>query len=208
MLSGWAIPAIVLSLYFAPLLVPNWRPGVASSPVFFFYILSMPFTILVLLGAGVWGGVGAAVSRRRGISVSARHRTLIIVAGTGVLLCTSVLLLARLIRGSLPTGSYVMEFTPLAWQDSRSSLFVDGDITPRQKMLGSLVRRLHVEQKRADLEALLGASLETRYFEKTGRDLIYVLGPERDSFFGIDSEWLLIWLDDAGNFRKYEIRTD
>ena len=101
-----------------------------------------------------------------------------------------------------------MEFTPLAWHDSRSLLFVDGDITPRQKMLGSLVRRLQVEQKRADLEALLGPSLETRYFEKTGRDLIYILGPERDSFFGIDSEWLLIWLDDAGNFQKYEIRTD
>jgi len=28
----------------------------------------------------------------------------------------------------------------------------------------------------------------------TGRDLIYVLGPQRDSYFTIDSEWLLIWL--------------
>src|SRR5882762_3914729 len=28
----------------------------------------------------------------------------------------------------------------------------------------------------------------------TGRDLIYELGPQRDSYFTIDSEWLLIWL--------------
>ena len=137
-LSGWSIPAVVLSLYFAILLVPHWRPSVANSPVFFFYILSIPFTLLVLLSGGLWGVVGAIVSRRRSGSVSAWHRHLIIAAATGMLLCMSAILLTQLIRGSLPTGSYVMDFTPLVWQDPRSSEFVDGDITPRQKMLGSL----------------------------------------------------------------------
>ena len=207
-LSGWSIPAIVLSLYFAPLLVPNWRPSVASSPVFFFYILSIPFTLLVLLIGGLWGVVGAIVLHRRRRSVSTWHRHLIIAAATGLLLGTSTILLTRLIRGSLPTGSYVMDFTPVVWQDPGSSEFVDGDITLRQKMLGSLARGLRAEQNRADIEALLGPSLETPYFDETGRDLIYIMGPERDSFFGMDSEWLLIWLDDSGHFEKYEIRTD
>ncbi len=75
-------------------------------------------------------------------------------------------------------------------------------------MLGSLVDRFGTSQDRADLKALLGSSLETPYFESTGRDLIYILGPQRDSFFAIDSEWLLIWLDDSGHFERYEIYTD
>jgi hypothetical protein len=75
-------------------------------------------------------------------------------------------------------------------------------------MLGSLVKRFGQAQDRAGLEALLGPSLETPYFASTGRDLIFILGPERDSFFGIDSEWLLIWLDDSGHFARYEIYTD
>jgi len=42
----------------------------------------------------------------------------------------------------------------------------------------------------------------------TGRDLIYVLGPQRDSYFTIDSEWLLIWLDKKGRFARYTIAND
>ena len=55
---------------------------------------------------------------------------------------------------------------------------------------------------------MLGPSLDTPYFQRTGRNLIYVLGPERDSYFVIDSEWLLIWLDSAGRFKRYAIYTD
>jgi hypothetical protein len=75
-------------------------------------------------------------------------------------------------------------------------------------MLGSVVERLGPSQSGVDIEALLGPSLETPYFESTGRDLIYILGPQRDSLFGIDSEWLLIWLDDSGHFERYDIYTD
>ena len=75
-------------------------------------------------------------------------------------------------------------------------------------MLGSVVDRLEPRQDRVKIEALLGPSLDTPYFENTGRDLIYILGPERDSFFGIDSEWLLIWLDDSGHFARYGVNID
>lgn len=46
------------------------------------------------------------------------------------------------------------------------------------------------------------------YFQSTGRDLIYITGPERDSLFGIDSEWLLIWLDENGIYKRHAIVTD
>ena len=36
---------------------------------------------------------------------------------------------------------------------------------------------------RAELETILGPSLDTAYFNETGRDLIYVLGPQRNSYF-------------------------
>ena len=39
-------------------------------------------------------------------------------------------------------------------------------------------------------------------------DLVYVTGPERDSLFAIDSEWLLIDLDEQGRFHRYRIATD
>ena len=83
-----------------------------------------------------------------------------------------------------------------------------GDISARQKMLGDVVKKVLPGHDRRALEDLLGPSLETPYFADTGRDMIYRLGMERDSMFGVDSEWLLIWLDDSGRFERYEIRTD
>ena len=58
------------------------------------------------------------------------------------------------------------------------------------------------------LEAMLGSSLDTPYFASSGRDLIYLLGRERDSMFLVDSEWLLNWLDSSGRFERYQVWTD
>ena len=55
---------------------------------------------------------------------------------------------------------------------------------------------------------MLGRSVDTSYFQSTGRDLINALEPQRDSYYAIDSEWLLIWLDDSGYFDRYDIYTD
>ena len=197
-----------LAAYFGLALVPKWWPGFGGTLTFFVYFLSIPVVLLVLLGLAVWGVVGAIVSRIRGRSLRGRHRALVILPLTGFLMFGSVILLAPAIRGALPTGSYLLEFDAAVWQDPSSAEFVEGDITPRQKMLGSLVESLAPGQGRAELEALLGPSLETPYFASTGRHLIYVLGPERDAFFGLDSEWLLIWLDASGHFVRYRISTD
>ena len=75
-------------------------------------------------------------------------------------------------------------------------------------MLRDIVSRILPGKTRGEIEELLGASLETPYFRATKRDLIYFLGPERDTWFSIDSEWLLIWLDGQGRFHHYQVATD
>jgi outer membrane protein assembly factor BamE (lipoprotein component of BamABCDE complex) len=82
------------------------------------------------------------------------------------------------------------------------------DITPRQKMLGDVVDNVLPGKTRAEIEAILGSPEETSCFANTGRDLIYSTGPERDTPFSIDSEWLLIWLDDQGRFERYAVYRD
>jgi hypothetical protein len=94
------------------------------------------------------------------------------------------------------------------WRDPRSAEYVEGDITPRQKMLADIVKNILPGRPRAELEGLLGPSLDTLYFKNEGSDLIYMLGPERDSYITIDSEWLLIWLDKDGRFKRYAIAKD
>ena len=75
-------------------------------------------------------------------------------------------------------------------------------------MLGDVVAHVLPGRTQAEIEEMLGPSLTTSYFESTSRDLIYVLGAERDSFFPVDSEWLLVWLDEAGRFQRYAVYTD
>ena len=96
-------------------------------------------------------------------------------------------------------------FDSAEWQAASSSL---GDTpTVRQQMVGEVVQRLLPGRTREEIERVLGPSRDTAYFKSTGRDLIYVLGPER-RFISVDSEWLLIWLDQAGRFRQAKIVTD
>ena len=116
--------------------------------------------------------------------------------------------LSHFIVGDLPTGSFTLRFDTAGWQESKSAEYVIGDITPRQKMLGDVVSHILPGRNHTEIEQLLGPSLRTPYFEETGRDLIYVLGPQRNSFIRIDSEWLLVWLDKSGQFQRYAIYTD
>jgi hypothetical protein len=108
----------------------------------------------------------------------------------------------------LPTGSHSLAFDRSVWLDPTSAEFVKWDITPRQKMLAAVVNDVLPDRNREEVEILLGPSLETPYLRSTGRDLIYVLGPARDSFFTIDHEWLLVWLDASGRFERYAIYRD
>ncbi|MDD2990459.1 MAG: hypothetical protein PHI64_16080 [Zoogloea sp.] len=72
----------------------------------------------------------------------------------------------------------------------------------------SLAFRISLNKSRDEIESMLGPSMDTPYFQSTGRDLIYATGPQRDSVFGLDSEWLLIWLDEQGAYKRHAIVTD
>jgi hypothetical protein len=74
-------------------------------------------------------------------------------------------------------------------------------------MVDDVMQQVLSGKNRQQIEDALGPSLSTHYFKSSGRDLIYHLGPER-GWFGIDSEWLLIWLDATGRFHRAKLATD
>ena len=203
-----AATLIALAAYFGIILLAEWLPSVRSTGAFFLYVLSLPIALVSLIGLGVWGGIGWLSSRGNRSPASERHRTRSLVSLAGLVLFGSMWAVSAAVRGALPSGSYRLEFVQSIWQDQTSSEFVQGDITPRQKMLGDLLRNVLPGRSREEVEELLGPSLETPYFKDTGRDLIYILGPQRDSFISIDSEWLLIWFDTSGRLERHEIYTD
>ena len=185
-------------LYFAIAILRHWIPSVGESALYFYYLFSMPVVLIVLLIMGV-----VAFFLRK----PTMRRRLLILSITGFIAFGAALLADWLLQRGLPTGSFARRFDSARWKDPRSASYVKGDITPRQKMLGDVVNHVLPGRSRAEIDALLGPSLQTGYFVETHRDLIYMTGPER-SFVSIDSEWLLIWLDDSGRFERYEIVTD
>lgn len=108
----------------------------------------------------------------------------------------------------LPSGSDIRTFDSLIWRDKSSVQSDDNSISEREKMLKDLVENVLPGKTKNEIENLLGKSLETSYFKSIDKDLIYYLGPQRDNFMNIDSEWLLIWLDASGKFKEYRVVND
>lgn len=77
---------------------------------------------------------------------------------------------------------------------------------PRLEMADDLIhdRTLYGKTKEEVIE-LLGKPSNDDYFKTY--DLVYWLGPSRD-WFSVDSEWLLIQLDDSERVIKYELGRD
>lgn len=206
--SGVWIASVFVVAYVGLSLVFRALPGLGGTGLSFAYALSLPIVLPLLLAVGVWGGVCLLRAWVRGRAPRPRHRAYLLVAGVALASFTLAFGLARALPPPLPPGSHLQRFDRAVWQDPRSADYVAGDVTPRQKMLADVVKSVLRGHTRAELEKVLGPSLETSYFKRTGRDLIYVLGPQRDSFFAIDSEWLLIWLDKDGRFERYAIAND
>jgi len=200
--------AFVLVVYFGLLLIPEWWPALRATPAYFVYVLTLPLVLLVLIALGCWGAIGLYVSRRRNSSRQAKHRSMLTLSIIGLLLFASAYGLSAAIRGGLPSGSHLQKFDSAQWKHETASESDGGDISVRQKMLGDVVSHVLPGRDRRELEAMLGPSLDTGYFASSGRDLIYLMGRERDSMFGVDSEWLLIWLDGSGRFERYQVWMD
>jgi hypothetical protein len=83
-------------------------------------------------------------------------------------------------------------FDSAAWKDLAQ---VCSDNPVRLRMVDDLLRSHHlVGMSRAEIDDLLGPSTQTGHFGNY--DYVYWLGPER-SFFSVDSEWLVIKLQDG-----------
>lgn len=107
----------------------------------------------------------------------------------------------------LPAGSNLKKFDSKIWKLESSTAW-EGGISEREKMLKDLVKNILPGKSNGEIIQLLGEPLDTPYFQSIDKDMIYYLGPQRNSYFNIDSEWLLIWLDDSGYFKKYRITND
>jgi len=135
------------------------------------------------------------------------HPACLLIAVGALVVCCGVLVVVRYLPRGLPSGSDIQQFDDAAWVQEENTQPSDG-ISERQKMLSDLVKNVLPGRTREEIQSMLGPSLDTPYFQSTGRDLIYVLGPERDNYFAIDSEWLLLWLDEEGIFERYQVVVD
>lgn len=96
-------------------------------------------------------------------------------------------------------------FNAEVWKDPMSYKYRAHDITERQKMLDSVLKVIN-GKSRNEIIDLLGSAEDTGYFRESGRDLLYILGPERG--IGVDMEWLLLWFDQDNILVKYQVCTD
>lgn len=205
---SFLIVTACLTGYFGLLtLLPNFIPSFGATVFHAGLILTLPFALIVLAVLIIWAVVAVVVSRLRKRSLGNKSRWAAMVSVSALLVLAVVILTLRVFPDPLPTGSYLSSFDRSTWLGPGSTEPVHNDITPRQKMLADVISKLP-GRKRGELEYMLGPSFGPEYFKSSGCDLIYVLGPQRDSLFTIDSEWLLICFDENNIFQRYAIATD
>lgn len=97
----------------------------------------------------------------------------------------------------------VSKFDSKSWKDPAQ---FDQEPFPRRTMADDLVGDRALQGKtRAEVIELLGEPTQTEYFRDW--DVVYWLGPQR-GFLAMDSEWLVIRLDESGRVREAKITTD
>lgn len=109
-----------------------------------------------------------------------------------------------LLRPTLENHTMTAPFDSARWK----ARALDGDLQwpTRLRMIDDLLRRQRlVGADRATVERLLGPPDDTPYFKDWS--MVYWLGPER-GHIRIDSEWLVIRLDDKGVVSEAKIARD
>jgi len=189
------------------LLTPKAFPAFGASATHFLLTLSSMVLMPVLAIAAIWT-IGALITAKLdGHPLGATSRTAGHITLAGFASFGTCLALASILPSALPTGSYDKPFNKTLWLDPAFATAPPGQATPRQMMLAAAIAQLP-HKSRDEIESMLGPSMDTPYFQSTRRDLIYATGPQRDSVFGLDSEWLLIWLDEQGAYKRHAIVTD
>lgn len=182
-------------------------PAFGGSLLFLGILFSAVVAVLFLAAMGLGSALELGLARRDKEPADPAALRRGHIACGGLLALAICVLLLRLLPNALPSGSDRLRFEAAVWQARSATDAKAGEPSPRQAMLADLLPRLK-GKSRAELEALLGPSLKTDYFLANGRDLIYPTGPQRDAAFGIDSEWLLIWLDEQGRYQRHAIVND
>lgn len=94
-------------------------------------------------------------------------------------------------------------FSSEVWKDDAK---VNAEPFPRINMVDSLLQQYEfVGWQESDVLELLGEPTDTEFF--ASYDLVYWLGPER-GFISIDSEWLVMRLDDGNTVQEVLVLTD
>lgn len=190
------------------MLVPTQYPKFAGTPFFFLYVLAVAISLIILCSSFIAVLIFAAIATVRRKSMSDRLYSFSVSVITSVIVVVMMTVLARFLPREFPTGSDLLTFDSKTWISDNGNNLDDYLMTPRQKMLRSTIEEYVQNRTREQVLSALGRPTDTNYFKASGRDLIYYLGPERDSFLGIDSEWLLIWFNEDGKVRKYQITVD
>ena len=185
-------------LYFSLFLLPHRFPGLMLSPVYTVYTFTLVPSFLGIIFILVVGGLALPVAWHRGEPLKPLPSILLLACFGSFCLISVTALNNRL----LPPGSYGQRFDPDLWRRINATPAA-GAITPRQKMVGDVVKNILPGRSRNEIEELLGPSEE-----KNETELVYNLGRIRGALFPLGDEWLVITLDASARFKSYEVSKD
>ena len=195
----WFVPLLVLVLLSATF------PDTHGTWWHFLLYLTSVGTLLTFALRAVFFGVSLLVSlfRRSRPGLRTHRAGQFVIAGATVWLL--VIVIGALVPHRLPTSYEFDQFDRSLWLSSASVDVYKTSLAPRQRMLASTISGLK-RKNRAEIEDLLGPSLEMSRFREKGVDLIYFIGPYMKAYtFGVDAELLLIRLSEDGRFERYEL---
>lgn len=201
------LTAIGFSLYFLLQLAWAARPGLLPGPLAFALELSLPVVVLMLVWFLLRGFAAFLHARFRKQAVSADGQRAMRNGLYGLAPALVYALLLPWVTPALPSGSDLAAFDRQAWRDEAATRSARDDITPRQKMLADVVAKLD-GMTRDEVIALLGRPPDLRWGKRNPDDLVYPLGLERDTFFGVDMESLRIHFDRQGVHAGHELIAD
>ena len=118
------------------------------------------------------------------------------------------ILLAGCSKQVLPSGSYELIFVSSVWKKSETAKWREGEDSVRQQMLGSLINENLAGKSREQVINLLGSPSTKMDPDGEGPSLSYPTGPQRESYFGVDYEWLIIQFDSKNNYKSYYLASD
>ncbi len=97
-----------------------------------------------------------------------------------------------------------ISFNSNTWKNTPATHSLD---SIRLRMADDFLKTYRLLGKsKEEIVGLIGEPDQTGYFNT--RDIVYMLGQETDSYFAIDSQWLVLDLNESDNVIAFEVVTD